>query len=69
MAPRRGRKKYPYEARVIGGKLMMPADLQRIHRFVLDTTVIEVISDEVRVVVEELWPELVPKLPSRNPRG
>ena len=28
----RHRQRFPYEPRVIGGKLMMPADLQAIHR-------------------------------------
>ena len=42
-----------YEPRIVGGKVvMMPADLQRLHRYVLDTDVIEVISDEMREVVE-----------------
>ena len=42
-----------YEPRIVGGKVvMMPAELQRLHRYVLDTDVIEVISDEMREVVE-----------------
>ena len=48
----------------MGGKLMMPADLQRLHRFMLETEVIEAISDEMRAVVERAWPELVYKLPA-----
>ena len=61
--PRRDRKQFPYEAQVAGGKLMMPADLQRLHRFVLETEAIEAISHEMRAVVERVWPELVYKLP------
>ena len=49
----------------MAGKLVMPAELQRIHHIVLDTAVIESVSDEVRAVVERLWPELVTKLPRR----
>jgi hypothetical protein len=30
---------------------------------------ISVISDEVRAIVEEEWPELVHKLPAKTPRG
>jgi hypothetical protein len=56
---RSDRSRYPYEPRVVGGKLMTPADLQRLHRFVFDTAVIEVISDDMRTVVETVWPELV----------
>jgi hypothetical protein len=49
---RANRKRFPYEPRLVGGKMMMPSDLQRLHRFILDTDVIEVISDEMREVVE-----------------
>jgi hypothetical protein len=63
---RSDRKRFPYEPRLVGGKLMMPSDLQRIHRFMLDTEVIEAISDEVRAVVESLWPELIHKLPPKE---
>ena len=64
---RRGdRERFPYEPRVVAGMLLIPAELQRIHRFVLDTPVIEVVSGEVRAVVESVWPELVAKLPPRT---
>ena len=56
--PRRDRKQFPYEAQVVDGKLMMPADLQRLHRFILETEMIETISEERRAVMERLWPEL-----------
>ena len=33
--PQRGnRQRFPYEPRVIGGKMLMPAELQAIHRYV-----------------------------------
>jgi hypothetical protein len=48
---------------------MMPAELQRLHRYVLDTDVIEVISDEMREVVEAEWPELGYKLPPKKAHG
>jgi hypothetical protein len=48
--------RFPYEPRVIGGKLVMPAELQRIHRIILDGAEFEIISDEMRAVVESLWP-------------
>jgi hypothetical protein len=62
---RSNRKRFPYEARVVSGRLVTPVELQQIHRFVLDTAVIEVVSDEVRAVVESVWPELIAKLPVR----
>ena len=64
--PRRNREQYPYEAQVVGGKLLMPSDLQRLHRFMLETEVIEAISEEMRAVVERLWPDVVCKLPAAH---
>lgn len=55
---RADRSRFPYEPRVVGGKLMSPVELQRLRRFILDTAVIEAISDEMRAVVEAVWPEL-----------
>jgi hypothetical protein len=37
----------------------MPAELQRIHSIVVDAAEVEIVSDEMRAVVESLWPELV----------
>ena len=38
LGPRRGNlHRFPYEPRVIGGKLLMPAELQMIHRYVVET--------------------------------
>ena len=55
----------PYEPRVIGGRLMMPAELQAIHRYVVETPILENITEEVRAVVETVWPELMSKLPPK----
>jgi hypothetical protein len=46
---------------------MMPADLQRLHKYMLDIEGVDAISDEMRAVVEELWPGLVHKLPPKQP--
>ena len=56
------RTRFPYEPRVIGGKLVMPAELQRIHRIILDAAEVEI----MRAVVESLWPELAHKLPHKH---
>ena len=45
---------------------MTPAELQKIHRYVIDTEVIVEISDERRAVVEVVWPALVHKLPPQK---
>jgi hypothetical protein len=47
--------------RIVGGKVM-PADLVRLHKYLLEIEHIDHISDEtisrkeMRAVVEELWP-------------
>ena len=47
-----------YLPRIVGDKVMMPADLKRLHKYMVDVKHIGIISDEMREVVEELWPEL-----------
>ena len=56
--PRGNRQRFPYEPRVIGGKLLMPAELQAIHRYVIDTPALKTVTEEIRAVVETVWPEL-----------
>jgi hypothetical protein len=46
-----------YLPRIVGDKVMMPADLKRLHKYMLDVEHIGIISDEMREVVEELWPQ------------
>ena len=46
-----------------------PADLRRLHRYMLDIEKVTVISDEMRAVVESEWPELAHKLPPAKPQG
>jgi hypothetical protein len=55
--------------RIVGDKVMMPADLKRLHKYMLDVEHIGIIPDEMREVVEELWPELAHKLPPKKPQG
>jgi hypothetical protein len=60
---------FAYLPRVLGsGQVMMPADLKRLHKYMVEIEHIRVISDEVRAVVEEEWPELAHKL-SPKPHG
>jgi hypothetical protein len=58
-------QRFPYEPRVIGGKLMMPAELQAIHRYVVETPVLENVTEEIRAVIQTVWPELMSKLPPK----
>jgi hypothetical protein len=55
-----------YMPRLVGDKVMMPADLKRLHKYMLEIEGIEHISDEMRAVVESEWPELVHKLPPKK---
>jgi len=66
LGPRRGNlNRFPYEPRVIGGKLFMPAELQVIHRYVVETPVLKAVTEELRAVVKTVWPELISKLPPK----
>jgi hypothetical protein len=58
-------KRRTYHPRIVGGKVMMPADLERMHKELLEFDDIEHITDEMRAVIEDLWPELVHKLPPK----
>ena len=60
------KKRRTYQPRIVGDKVMMPADLKRLHKYMLDVEHVGIISDEMREVVEELWPELSYKPPPRK---
>jgi hypothetical protein len=62
---RGNRQRFPYEPRVIGGKLFMPSELQVIHRYVVETPALKAVTEELRAVVETVWPELASKLPPK----
>ena len=42
---------------------MTADDLKRLHDYLAEMEAIEVISDEMRTVIESEWPELAHKLP------
>ena len=66
VGPKRGNhRRFPYEPRVVRGKLLMPAELQAIHRYVVETPVLKEVTEEIRAVVETVWPELISKLPPK----
>jgi hypothetical protein len=60
------KKRRTYQPRIVGGQVMMPADLERLHKYMLEIEGIDHISDEMRAVVESEWPELVHKLPPKK---
>jgi len=59
-------KRRVYISRVVGNQVMTSADLERLHKYMLEIEGIDAISDEMRAVVEEEWPELVHKLPPKK---
>ena len=54
------RERRVYKPRLVGGKVMLAP-----HKYMLDIEHIDHISDEMRAVVENEWPELAHKLPPR----
>ena len=64
----RPKKRRVYKPRIVGDKVMMPADLERLHKYMLEIEGVDAISDEMRAVVESEWPELAYKL-SRKTQG
>ena len=63
------KKRRAYISRVVGDQVMTSADLERLHKELLEYERIDFISDEMRAVIEDLWPELVHKLPPKKPQG
>jgi hypothetical protein len=63
-----GRYQRSYSPRTVGGKVMTPADLRRLHKYMLEIQKVSAISDEMGTVVESEWPELAHKLPSKKRR-
>jgi hypothetical protein len=63
------KKRRTYTPPIVGDKVMMPADLNRLHKYMREVEHISIVSDEMRKVVEELWPELAHKLPPKKPQG
>ena len=56
-----------YAPRVISDHVMVQEDFERLHKFFLETEGLSEVSDDMRELVEEEWPELVPKLPPKAP--
>jgi hypothetical protein len=52
-------------ARVFDGRIIHSAEIERIHKEVLDFKHIDAISEPMRELIEDPWPELVNKLPPK----
>jgi hypothetical protein len=54
-----------YAPRIISDHIMVQEDFERLHKFLLETEGLPEVSDDMRELVEEEWPELVHKLPPK----
>ncbi len=57
--------KRAYAPRIICDHIMVQEDFERLHKFLLETECLSEVSDDMRELVEEEWPELVHKLPPK----
>ena len=62
---RASKPKRIYAPRIISDHIMVQEDFERLHKFLLETDCLSEVSDDMRELVEEEWPELVQKLPPR----
>jgi hypothetical protein len=60
---RTSKPKRIYAPRIISDHIMVQEDFERLHEFLLETEGLTEVSDDMRELVEEEWPELVHKLP------
>ena len=56
-----------YAARLISDHIMVQEDFERLHKFLLETEGLSEVSNDMRQLVEDEWPELVHKLPPKVP--
>jgi hypothetical protein len=57
--------KRTYAPRIISDHIMMQEDFERLYKFLLETEGLSEVSDDMRELVEQEWPELVHKLPPK----
>jgi hypothetical protein len=56
-----------YAPRIISDHIMVREDFERLHKFLLETQCLSEVSDDMRELIEDEWPELVHKLPPKVP--
>ena len=54
-----------YAPRIISDHIMVQEDFERLHKFLIETECLSEVSEDMRKLVEEEWPELVQKLPPK----
>jgi hypothetical protein len=57
--------KRTYAPRIICDHIMVQEDFDRLHKFLLETEGLSEVSDDMRKLVEEEWPDLLHKLPPK----
>jgi hypothetical protein len=61
-------KRRQYQPRVFEGRIITSDEIEQIHKEVLKFDSIEVVTDSMRELIEDLWPELAHKLPPKTPQ-
>jgi hypothetical protein len=56
-----------YAPRIISDHIMLQEDFERLHTFLLEIEGLSEVSDDMRELVEDEWPELARKLPPKVP--
>ena len=54
-----------YAQRIISDHIMVQEDFERLYKFLLESEGLPEVSDDMRKLVEQEWPELVHKLPPK----
>ena len=54
-----------YAPRIISDHIMVQEDFERLHKFLLEIEGLSEVSDDMRELVEQEWPELGHKLPPK----
>jgi hypothetical protein len=55
-----------YAQRIISDHIMVQEDFERLYKFLLESEGLPEVSDNMRKLVEQEWPELVHKLPPKG---
>ena len=58
-----------YAPRIVSDHIMVQEDFERLHKFLLEMEGLSEVSDDMRELIEEEWPELMHKLPPREPQS
>jgi hypothetical protein len=55
-----------YELRGFRGRMMQQKEFEQLHRELLEFDRIEAVADDMRELIEDVWPELAHKLPPKE---